>query len=98
VQKGICIFLEVAEHIPEPLCEVALDNVIDACDKYLILSWAIRGQPGFGHVNCLNNDEVIPQLQKRGFMFLEKESLDARVSADESTPWFKNTIMIFERK
>lgn len=97
-QRGICLFLEVAEHIPEQLIGVALSNVINACDKYLILSWAIRGQPGFGHVHCLDNHEVISELEQRGFVLLEKASLDARMAADDFTPWFKDTIMIFERK
>jgi len=95
--KGVCIFLEVAEHIPSKQCEIAVQNVINACEKYLILSWAIKGQAGFGHVNCLNNDEVIAKIQAKGFKYLEQDSMDARANVDDFAPWFKNTIMIFER-
>ena len=95
--KGVCIFLEVAEHIPTKQCEIAVQNVINACDKYLIVSWAIRGQAGFGHVNCLNNDEVITKIQSKGFKYLKEDSSAARANVDDFSPWFKNTIMIFEK-
>lgn len=95
--KGLCVFLEVAEHIPENLCEIAVQNVINACDKYLILSWAIRGQAGFGHVNCLDNHEVIEKFEKLGFKYLEQDSLSARSVITNKTAWFKNTILIFEK-
>lgn len=95
--KGICLFLEVAEHIPAEKCETAVQNVINACDKYLILSWAIKGQAGFGHVNCRNNDEVISMFQAKGFKYLEEDSINARNNVDDFAPWFKNTIMIFEK-
>lgn len=95
--KGVCIFLEVAEHIPSELCEIAVQNVTNACDKYLILSWAIRGQPGFGHINCLDNYEVIEKIEKLGFKFLQEDSTSARSVITDTTPWFKNTILIFEK-
>lgn len=95
--KGVCLFLEVAEHIPAKQCEIAIQNVLNACDKYLVLSWAVRGQPGFGHVNCLNNDEVIHKIEAFGFKYLEQDSIDARNNVDDFASWFRNTIMIFER-
>jgi len=95
--KGVCIFLEVAEHIPEQMCEIAIQNIINACEKYLILSWAIRGQAGFGHVNCLDNHEVIEKFEKLGFKYLEQDSLNARLVITDKTAWFKNTIMLFKK-
>ncbi len=96
-EKGNCIFLEVAEHVPAQYETQLLKNVTDACDNILISSWAIRGQGGFGHVNCLDNHEAIDRFEKLGFTYLEKESKDGRSIIDSSAGWFKNTLMIFKR-
>lgn len=104
-EKGIVICLEVAEHIPSQYEDIFLNNIIDACDNKLIMSWAIRGQCGDGHINCLNNDEVIPKLISRGLKFLANETEDARNMIDPikdnwidgDLPHFKNTILIFHK-
>jgi SAM-dependent methyltransferase len=95
--QGNCIFLEVAEHIPAEFEEAALTNVIAACNNKLIMSWAIRGQAGFGHVNCLDNHEVIDKMTSKGFKYLEEDSMNARLINLDSAPWFKNTILIFQK-
>lgn len=96
--KGNVISLEVGEHIPKEYQDIYIDNITINCNKYLITSWAIRNQSGFGHVNCLNNDEIIPEFTKRGFQYLEKESLDARNIIGNNTIWFKDTILIFKKE
>lgn len=95
--QGHVISLEVGEHIPREFMDIYLDNITNNCDNYLIISWAIRGQEGFGHVNCLNNDEIIPEIEKRGFTYLKKESESARSVIKDNTWWFKNTILIFKK-
>jgi len=95
--KGNCIFLEVAEHVPAQFEDTLLNNVSSCCNGKLIMSWAIRNQPGYGHVNCYDNHEVIKKMTDRGFKYLEQDSLSARSCIDNSAPWFKNTIMIFEK-
>jgi hypothetical protein len=95
--KGNCMFLEVAEHIPAQFEKQALTNVINSCDGKLIMSWAIRGQAGFGHVNCLDNHEVILKMQQYGFTYLENDSNNARSIDLDNAPWFKNTILIFNK-
>lgn len=95
--KGVSISLEVGEHIPEQYMNVYLDNICNNCNNYLITSWAVRGQDGFGHVNCLNNDEIIPLIEQRGFEYLKEDSLNARSVITEKTWWFKNTILIFKK-
>lgn len=94
---GVCIFLEVAEHIPAEFEEAALSNIINACSGKIIMSWAVRGQAGFGHVNCLDNHEVIEKMAKKGFKYLEEDSLAARSINLDNAPWFRHTILIFEK-
>jgi tetratricopeptide (TPR) repeat protein len=97
-KKGNMIFLEVGEHIPAEYQNIVLDNVCNACDGKLVLSWAVRGQGGTGHVNELDNYEVIPEIQKRGFKFLPDKTKEIRaVFVDDPCPWFLGSIMIFER-
>ena len=55
----ISISLEVGEHIPIEFEQIFIDNICNNTRKTIILSWAIEGQPGDGHVNCRNNDYII---------------------------------------
>ena len=96
-KKGNVLFLEVGEHISAEFQDQLLQNIKYLCNGYLIMSWAVRGQVGFGHVNCLDNGEVTQIMEKYGFKYLHGYSQDARVVIDDTTPWFKNTIMIFSR-
>jgi tryptophanyl-tRNA synthetase len=95
---GNVISLEVGEHIPKKYQDIYLDNVTKGCNGYLIISWAIRGQAGFGHVNCLDNHEIIPEIEKRGFKYLEKDSMSARSVIKDNAAWFRNTILIFKKE
>jgi SAM-dependent methyltransferase len=96
-EKGNVISLEVGEHIPREYQDIYIDNITNPCDGYLIASWAIRNQPGFGHVNCLNNNEIIPEFEKRGFEYLIKESMDARSIIAQNTCWFRDTLIVFKK-
>lgn len=91
------ISLEVGEHIPAEFMDNYLDNITQFCEDYLITSWAVRGQDGFGHVNCLDNHEIIPHFEKRGFKLLKEETKDARSVIEDNCHWFRNTLFIFER-
>jgi len=96
--KGNVISLEVGEHIPKEFQNIYLDNIINHCKKNLIISWALRGQGGYGHVNELNNDEIIPIIESKGFKYKEEESLDARKDIEDQYAYFRNSILIFEKK
>lgn len=89
--------LEVGEHIPNQYEQIFIDNLCRHSKKYILLSWAVIGQGGDGHVNCQNNDYVINEMIKRNFTFLSKETNHFRNSVTNAT-WFINTIMLFERQ
>lgn len=88
--------LEVGEHIEPEYEATVLDNIANSATKKIIMSWAIPGQGGFGHVNCRENEYIIAQMQARGWKHNPEESdfLRARCSGCD---WFKNTIMVFEK-
>lgn len=97
-KKGVVISLEVGEHIPSFYQNTYLQNLKKHCDSILIMSWAIRGQGGYGHVNELNNDEIIPIIENLGFTYLENDTNDARSVITEDCYWFRNTLLVFKIK
>lgn len=94
--RDVVLCLEVGEHIPKKYEQIVLDNIFNSSKNIVILSWAIKGQSGTGHVNCQDNDYIIKQAEQRQFSFDEVSSKHFRRSS--SLKWFKNTIMIFKKK
>jgi len=97
--RGDVLCLEVCEHVPAEYEGRLLDNIVGACGEHgrVVLSWAMRGQHGHGHVNCRDTAEVIALFEARGFDFLERETREARAAA-RTLPWFASTILIFQRR
>jgi cyclopropane fatty-acyl-phospholipid synthase-like methyltransferase len=85
--------LEVGEHIPDKFESTFLNNITNHACGVVILSWAIPGQDGDGHVNCRSNEYIIQQMLIRGFTFEIDETQKLRRAA--SLWWFKNSIMVF---
>ncbi len=93
--RDLVLSLEVGEHIPAKYESVFLDNITKAAEKYIILSWAVPGQGGKGHVNCRSNHYIKVQMVARGFDYKWEATNKLRRKATLS--WFKNTLMVFER-
>lgn len=92
--------LEVGEHIPVEFEQTFL-NTLCKVKKGVILSWAIPGQGGDGHVNCRDNIYIILQMKKRGFTIDEDATKLLRNAASpypETGWWFKNTLMVFNKE
>lgn len=85
--------LEVGEHIPKELSGKYIENVKRIKPNLIVISWAIPGQGGDGHVNELPNEEVIKMFSE--YTYDAKTSQHLRNSAD--LWWFKNTIMVFRK-
>jgi hypothetical protein len=93
-QKYDCVLsLEVGEHIPKKYEQIFINNICNHANNIIILSWAIEGQGGDGHVNCQNNEYIIKQIESRNFKYNADLSNNLRIGS--SLEWFKNTIMIF---
>lgn len=90
------IALEVAEHIPKQYEAIFLQNLDRHAKNGIIITWAIVGQKGRGHVNCQNNDSVIKKMESFGYVYDEKEANKLRKSS--SLSHFKNTVMVFYKK
>ena len=90
----VVLCLEVGEHIPEKYEQIFIDNIVKASKKFIILSWAIEGQPGTGHVNCKNNGYIINEMSKRGLEYIPELSAALRLAS--KFPWFRDTLMVFQ--
>lgn len=94
---GNVISIEVFEHIPRQFESTFVDNICNACSGKLVLSVAVEGQPGLGHVNCRNNDYVIALFDGQGFKFMAERTDEIRSKVEPHVDYLRNTLMVFER-
>jgi len=93
-KKFDCVIsLEVGEHIPKEFESVYINNLIKHSSRFIILSWAVPGQDGYGHVNCQTNEYIKQILKDNGYTNLHK--LENKLRKDSTASWFKNTLMVF---
>lgn len=88
------VCLEVAEHIPRDLEPGLLYNIHNHNRRGVVISWAVPGQGGHGHVNERTN-EYVQQLFSEEYNLNEPMTAELRAAA--TLPWFKKTIMFFDR-
>lgn len=92
--------LEVGEHIPATFEHTFLHTLDVNNKKGIVLSWAIRGQGGDGHVNCLDNYEVVNKIEPMGYKWDIENTMKLRINCAEYPNtgwWFRNTILVFRR-
>lgn len=89
--------LEVGEHIPVRYESTIIDTICKATATRAIISWAVEGQPGCGHVNCRSNEYVIAEFAKRGLV-LNRELTDEGRKHAGHLEYFANTLLVFDRK
>ncbi|XP_023346420.1 uncharacterized protein LOC111715330 [Eurytemora carolleeae] len=90
------ISIEVGEHIPAEYMMVYIDNLIRLSKYGIILSWAVVGQGGHGHVNEKSNQDIIKIMVDRSLVYLPKESEVFRSRVDR-LGWLRNTLMVFSK-
>lgn len=90
----LVLSLEVGEHIPAAFEGIFLDNVTRHSCGWVVLSWAVEGQGGLGHVNERSNAYVQERMGERDFVLHARNTEALRAAA--TLPWFKNTVMVFQ--
>lgn len=91
-QWGICI--EVGEHIPKEYEDNFFKNIDSCITDGLIISWAIPGQGGHGHVNCQTNQYIKDKFKSMGY---ENDlALESLLRQSSYFPWTKK-IMAFNK-
>lgn len=95
--QGDVISFEVGEHIPKDYEQTFIDNLTNHCTGRLILSWGLPNQIGIGHVNCQPQEYIIEEIERRGFVFNKTLTDFIRDAKYINAPWFKDTLMVFDK-
>jgi hypothetical protein len=88
--------LEVGEHLPKEYEDSFFQTLVNHSKKGVLLSWAIPGQGGDGHVNEQTNEYIKSKMFDFGYKVNLKAEEQLRASSTLS--WFKKTIMVFEKE
>lgn len=95
--RGQVLSLEVGEHIPAEYEDNFLNNLSKSCETRMVLSWAIPGQGGIGHVNCRENQYIVDKLIRRGLILNARLTEYLRMDTPMEVKYFENTLMVFDR-
>jgi len=87
--------LEVGEHIPVAHESTFIRNLNRNCREGIVLSWAVPGQGGEGHVNERTNEYIVELFRDLGFD--EAMVMERQLRKSAKLEWFKNTLMVFVR-
>lgn len=88
--------LEVGEHIPAEFEHDFIENLHRLNIRGVVLSWAVPGQGGVGHVNERSNDYIRNIFDRLGYWDCLDFEQQLRNSVTISF-WFRNTLMVFEK-
>ena len=91
---------EVGEHIPKKYSKIFFENICNNAKKGIIISWAVPGQGGNGHINELPIDDVIKEIEKRGFKLNNYETKEIRnciSSTSFNFIYFKHNLLVFDK-
>ena len=88
--------LEVGEHIPKACEHIFLDNIVRHARKGVVLSWAIPGQSGQGHVNSQPVSYIREQLSVRGFRHDANKS--EHLQQNTGLSWLRRSINVYFRQ
>lgn len=94
---GNTICLEVAEHIPKNYEHFLISNLWYNTKDILVVSWAVQGQGGHGHVNEQNSDYVLRLFNKMEMAYDEKSTKFLRKEGGSDLWWFANSIYVFTK-
>lgn len=83
---------EVGEHIFMNYESAYLLNLAILSKKGIILSWSVIGEEGQLHVNNRDTNQIIPQMDKLGFTYSERDTNWFRDGMDAH---FSKSIMVF---
>lgn len=96
IGRTTTLCLEVAEHIPSFHKDIFLTNILHNCAGKVVISWAVPGQGGRGHVNERDNLEVVEMFES---CYYRLNKIETRLLRDgmkeDKCWWFKNTLFVF---
>ena len=95
--RASVLCLEVAEHLSAVDEPILLESIDRYCRQVVVISWAIPGQRGTGHINCRPNSYVYERFQRRGFELWPEATFDLRESVEDDVRYFRGALLVFRR-
>jgi len=89
--------LEVAEHIPQNLESIFLGNLARHALKGMVVSWAIPGQGGFGHINEIAPEIANAHIEALGFKVNHTATALMRSGLEALVFYFEKDIFVYDR-
>lgn len=89
--------LEVGEHVPPADTVNYVANLHATNRQGIILSWSVKGQGGYHHINNHDNAEVTCLFEKLGYQYDHTWSERGRETCTNQSTWFIHTFMVFRR-
>ena len=86
--------VEVGEHIPAPFEYAFMKNLLKSAGKMVILSWAVLGQGGIGHVNEQTAEQIVQKMRAWGWAKDEILTMDLKTAA--TIGYIKRNVQVFE--
>ncbi len=87
--------LEVGEHIPAEYQDAFIRNIDRANTDGVVISWAVPGQDGTGHVNCKSNADIKAIFAAMGYA--NDTDAEQTLRGKATLPYFKHTLMVFRK-
>ncbi len=88
--------LEVGEHIPKKYEQAFIENLHEHNAQGIVLSWAVKGQGGYGHFNEQNNAYIKSIMSDYGY--INDVEAEQKLRKNSHLFWFKNTVMVFRKQ
>jgi len=90
---------EVGEHIPKKYESIFIQNICNNAQKGIIMSWALPGQGGDGHINEKSTNYIIKEIEKYGFKLNKEKTNEIRQNINISPTfiYFRHNLLIFDK-
>jgi hypothetical protein len=90
---------EVGEHIPKEHESTFINNITSNAKKGIIMSWAVDGQGGDGHVNERSVDYIKKLIEDKGFKYNSDKTKELRnsIKSNINFLYFRHNLLIFDR-
>ena len=85
--------MSIGEHIPAPFEYAFMKNLLKSAGKMVILSWAVLGQGGIGHVNEQTAEQIVQKMKAWGWAKDEILTMDLKTAA--KVEYIKRNVQVF---
>ena len=89
------ISFEVGEHIPKKYENIFINNLHNNNKDGVIITWALEGIPGVGHVNTRSSEYIKDKFIKLGYTLDEEKTNELRKTCN--VHWLSCSLMVLRK-